>query len=223
MISVPVAFLGGILSFLSPCVLPLVPSYLAVLGASGNVSTAQRLRQALGFIVGFGIVFVLLGLSATVLGQLLARERVLLRYVGGLLVIAFGLFMLGLQPRFLMRDVRMHYTPERLGFGTAMLVGVSFGFGWTACVTPWLGAILVLASQTAHWQQGGVLLVAFALGLGVPFLLLGLLADRLAGALRGLRGYSAWVERIGGALLVLLGILMITGVLQRLSGLGSFI
>lgn len=222
-ISLPVAFLGGILSFLSPCILPLLPSYVALLGAGGTARTGRRLLLALGFIAGFGLVFVLLGLSATVIGQLLARERMLLRYIGGGLVIVFGLFMLGVQPGFLMRDIRVHYSPERLGFGTAMLVGASFGFGWTACVTPWLGAILVLASQTAHWQQGAILLVAFALGLGVPFLLLGFLADRLALALRGLRGYSIWMERIGGALLVILGVLMITGVLQKLSGLGSFL
>lgn len=178
--------------------------------------------QALGFIAGFGLIFVLLGLSATVIGHLLLQERVLLRYVGGVLVIGFGLFMMGLQPRFLMRDIRVQYQPGELGFGTAMLVGASFGFGWTACVTPWLGAILVLASQTAHWQQGAILLVAFALGLGVPFLLLGLLADRLANFLRRFRSYSIWAERVGGALLVVLGILMITGVLQKLSALGSF-
>lgn len=156
------------------------------------------------------------------LGQVLAHERELLRNVGGVLVILFGLFMLGLQPSVLMRDMRMHYTPEQMGFGSAVLVGAAFGFGWTACVTPWLGSILVLAAQTASWQRGGILLVAYALGLGVPFLLLGLLADRLVDRLAALRRHTRLLEQIGGALLVLLGVVMLTGMLQRLSGLGSF-
>jgi len=181
-----------------------------------------RVVNALGFVAGFGVVFILLGLSATVLGQLLAHERTLLRDVGGVLVILFGLFMLGLQPAALMRDVRVHYTPTQMGFGSAVLVGAAFGFGWTACVTPWLGSILILAAQTATWQRGGVLLVAYALGLGIPFLLLGLLADRLVDRLDGLRRRTRLLEQIGGALLVALGVLMLSGVLGRLSGYGSF-
>ncbi len=221
-ISLPLAFAGGILSFLSPCVLPLLPSYLALLSSGTGLSSRRRLSNAGGFVLGFAIVFILLGLSATVIGNLLVQHRALLRNVGGALVILLGLFMLGLQPSVLMRDARFHYSPDRVGFGSALLVGVSFGFGWTACVTPYLGAILVLASQTAHWQQGAILLVAFALGLGVPFLVLGLLADRLIARLRSLQRYGRLLEQVGGILLVALGVLMITGVLQRLSGFGSF-
>lgn len=221
-VSLPVAFLGGILSFLSPCVLPLLPSYLALLSAGTGLSSGRRLLHALGFVAGFSLVFVLLGLSATVIGHLLLQERAVLRYVGGVVVILLGLFMLGLQPSLLLRDARFHYSPSKIGFGSAMLVGASFGFGWTACVTPYLGAILVLASQTTSWQQGGVLLVVYALGLGLPFVLLGVLADRLVVRLRGLQRYGRIMEQIGGALLVVLGILMISGVLERLSGLGSF-
>ncbi len=221
-ISLPLAFLGGILSFASPCVLPLLPSYLALLTAGGGVRRHVRIFHAAGFVLGFGVVFILLGLSATVLGHLLAEQRTLLRDIGGVLVILFGLFMLGLQPNLLLRDMRFHYTPRQMGFGSALLVGAAFGFGWTACVTPWLGSILILAAQTTSWQQGGILLVAYALGLGVPFLLLGILADRLVERLAVLRRSTRLLEQIGGALLVLLGVLMITGALERLSGLGSF-
>ena len=221
-VSLPLAFFGGILSFLSPCVLPLLPSYLALLSAGTGLSSGRRMLHALGFVLGFSLVFILLGLSATVIGHLLLQHRTLLRYVGGVVVILLGLFMLGLQPSLLLRDARFHYAPQELGFGSAMLVGASFGFGWTACVTPYLGAILVLAAQSARWQEGAVLLVAYALGLGVPFLLLGLLADRIVARLRGLQRYGRLMEQIGGALLVVLGILMITGVLARLSGFGSF-
>jgi cytochrome c-type biogenesis protein len=218
----PIAFLGGVLSFASPCVLPLLPSYLALLAAGGEGRRYVRIIHAVGFVVGFGAVFILLGLSATVLGQLLVHERALLRTLGGVLVILFYLFMLGLQPSILLRDMRFHYTPQQMGFGSAFAVGAAFCFGWTACVTPWLGSILVLAAQTSHWQQGGVLLVAYALGLGVPFLLLGILADRLVDRLQGLKRHTRRLEQIGGALLVALGVLMLTGMLQRLSGLGSF-
>ncbi len=221
-VSLPLAFFGGILSFLSPCVLPLLPSYIALLSAGTGLSSGRRMLHALGFVLGFGIVFILLGLSATAIGHLLLQQRTLLRYVGGVVVILLGLFMLGLQPSLLLRDARFHYSPQELGFGSAMLVGASFGFGWTACVTPYLGAILVLAAQSARWQEGAVLLVAYALGLGMPFLLLGLLADRIVVRLRGLQRYGRLMEQIGGALLVVLGILMITGVLARLSGFGSF-
>ncbi len=221
-VTLPLAFAGGILSFLSPCVLPLLPSYLALLSAGSGLSSGRRMLHALGFVLGFSLVFILLGLSATVLGRLLLQERTLLRYLGGVVVILLGLFMFGLQPSLLMRDARFRYAPEQLGFGSALLLGASFGFGWTACVTPYLGAILVLAAQTAHFEQGAVLLIAYALGLGVPFLVLGLLADRLIVRLRWLQRYGRLLEQIGGVLLVLLGILMITGVLARLSGLGSF-
>ncbi|MDA8345018.1 MAG: cytochrome c biogenesis CcdA family protein [Thermaerobacter sp.] len=221
-VSLPIAFVGGILSFLSPCVLPLLPSYLALLSAGSSLSSGRRMLHALGFVLGFALVFILLGLSATVIGHLLLRERTVLRYAGGIIVILLGLFMLGLQPSVLLRDARFHYSPEHLGFGSSMLVGASFGFGWTACVTPYLGTILVLASQTAHWQEGAILLAAYALGLGVPFLLLGLLADRIVSRLRGLQRYGRLMEQVGGALLIVLGILMISGVLARLSGFGSF-
>jgi len=222
LISLPLAFLGGVLSFASPCILPLLPSYLALLAAGRPGRTAVRLVNAVGFVLGFGAVFVLLGLSATVLGQLLVHHRTLLREVGGVLVILFGLFLLGLRPALLLRDLRVHYEPGTVGFGSALLVGAAFGFGWTACVTPYLGSILVLAAQSTSWRVGGTLLVAYALGLGVPFLLLGLLADRLVARLDLLRRSTRLLEQIGGALLVVVGALMLSGVLERLSALGSF-
>ena len=224
MLPLTVAFLGGIASFLSPCVLPLLPSYLTVLAAGGTVGRGRRLLNALGFVLGFGSIFVLLGLSATIAGQFMLQHKVLLRWVGGIFVIGFGLFMTGvLQPRLLLRDYRIHYVPKQIGFGNAILLGIAFGFGWTACVTPWLTTILVLASQTAHWQAGAILLVIYAMGLGMPFLALGIFADRMMRRLKAMSRYSALIERTGGVLLILLGVLMITGVLERLSGLGSFI
>ncbi len=216
--------MGGIASFLSPCVLPLLPSYLTVLAAGGNTGRGRGLVNALGFVLGFGSIFVLLGLSATIAGQFMLEHKVLLRWAGGIFVIGFGLFMTGaLQPRLLLREYRMHYVPKTIGFGSAILLGVAFGFGWTACVTPWLATILVLASQTAHWQAGAILLVIYAMGLGMPFLVLAVFADRMMSRLKGVLRYSSIIERVGGALLIVLGVLMITGVLERLSGLGSFI
>ena len=204
--------------------LPLLPSYLTVLAAGGNTRRGTRLLNAIGFVLGFGSIFVLLGLSATIAGQFMLQHKVLLRWIGGIFVIGFGLFMTGVvQPRLLLRDYRIHYVPKTIGFGGAILLGVAFGFGWTACVTPWLTTILVLASQTAHWQAGAVLLVVYAMGLGMPFLALAVFADQMITRLKGILRYGPVIERVGGVLLIILGVLMITGVLERLSGLGSFI
>lgn len=224
MISLPVAFLGGLASFVSPCVLPLLPSYLALFAAGSRAASGRRLLNALGFVLGFAAVFVLLGMSATAIGQLLLQHKILLRWLAGLAVIAFGLLLTGiLSPAFFARDHHLHWVPKDMTFGSGILVGVAFGFGWTACVTPWLATILVLAAEAAKWQSGAVLLVSYAVGLGIPFLALGLLADRLVVWLKEFARHGALVERIGGGTLVLLGILMVTGVLERLSGLGSFI
>lgn len=123
MLPISIAFLGGIASFLSPCVLPLLPSYLTVLAAGGTMGRGRRLLNALGFVLGFGSIFVLLGLSATIAGQFMLQHKVLLRWVGGIFVIGFGLFMTGaLQPRLLLREYRIHYLPKTVNFGSAVLI-----------------------------------------------------------------------------------------------------
>ena len=215
------AFAAGIVSFLSPCVLPLVPAYVSyVAGGSHNREQPLQLEQrleALGmsafFVAGFYSVFVAFGASASALGQLLLRYRYEANLVAGAVVVLFGLFMLGLWRwlPWLLRDLRFS-PPRGAGPVAAFLLGVAFAFGWTPCIGPVLGAILALTAAGA--ADGVGLLGAYALGLGVPFLLSALFVDRAAGALRRLRGVGVAIQYGGGLVLVGLGVAMLTGQLS---------
>ncbi|UFA51161.1 cytochrome c biogenesis CcdA family protein [Deinococcus radiophilus] len=203
-----VAFLAGLLSFLSPCVLPLVPSYLGVIGG-----TRVPLIRALGFIAGFGLVFVALGATASALEALLAPHKMLLGRLAGLLIIFFGLVMLGvIRLPWLMRDTRDLSGADRYG---PVALGAAFAFGWSPCLGPALGSILGLAASTSSLTQGVWLLLTYTAGLAVPFLLTALLWDRIN--LRGLNRYAGIFEKVGGALLVVFGLLMVTGYFTLLS------
>ncbi|MFC4454523.1 cytochrome c biogenesis CcdA family protein [Deinococcus sonorensis] len=213
MISAPsltLAFLAGLISFLSPCVLPLVPSYLGVIGGP-----RAPLGRALGFILGFGLVFIILGATASSLGSLLAPHKIVLGRVAGALIMFFGLTMLGvIRLPFLMRDTRGLGAADRYG---PVALGAAFAFGWSPCLGPVLGSILGLAASSASLPSGVGLLAVYTLGLAVPFLLAALLWERLG--LRRLNRYAGIVERIGGAVLVIVGLLMLSGEFTRLAGL----
>lgn len=206
--SLTVAFLAGLISFLSPCVLPLVPSYLGVIGGA-----RAPLGRALGFILGFGLVFIALGATASTLGAILAPHKFLLGQVAAVLIIFFGLVMLGaVRLPFLMRDTRA--LANAGGYGPVAL-GAAFAFGWSPCLGPALGSILGLAASTASLGTGVGLLAAYTVGLAVPFLIAALLWDRLN--LRRLNRYAGVFEKVGGAVLVLVGVLMLTGQFTRLA------
>ena len=206
--SVTVAFLAGLISFLSPCVLPLVPSYLGVIGGA-----RAPLWRALGFILGFGLVFIALGATASSLGALLAPHKILLGRAAAVLIIFFGLVMLGvIRLPWLMRDTRA--LADTGGYGPVAL-GAAFAFGWSPCLGPALGSILGLAASSASLGTGVGLLAAYTLGLAVPFLLAALLWHRLN--LRRLNRYAGVFEKVGGAVLVLVGMLMLTGQFTRLA------
>lgn len=203
-----VAFLAGLISFLSPCVLPLVPSYLGVIGGA-----RAPWGRALGFILGFGLVFIALGATASALGALLAPHKILLGQVAAVLIIFFGLVMLGaVRLPFLMRDTRA--LANAGGYGPVAL-GAAFAFGWSPCLGPALGSILGLAASTTSLGTGVGLLAAYTVGLAVPFLIAALLWDRLN--LRRLNRYAGVFEKVGGAVLVLVGVLMLTGQFTRLA------
>ncbi|WP_038041438.1 cytochrome c biogenesis protein CcdA [Thermus tengchongensis] len=205
-VSLTAAFLAGVLSFLSPCVLPLVPTYLFYLGGERG----RPLFNALFFVLGFGVVFFLLGLPFTLLGGLLFEHRQTLARVGGVILILFGLYMLGLRPRW---GVNLRYEGETARPLGAMLLGASLGLGWTPCIGPILGAILTLTAV-----GGGVgLLLAYILGLAVPFLLVALFADRLKGWLRRAGRLSHYVELLAGVVLLVVGVLLLTGTYSALN------
>jgi cytochrome c-type biogenesis protein len=214
-VSLFVAFAAGLLSFLSPCVLPLIPSYVGFLtGLSSEELQARRgtaVLHAVWFVGGFGLIFILLGASASALGALFLRSQVWIARVGGVLIILFGLYLLGvLRPAFLMRERRIHLARKPLGYAGSAVAGFAFGAAWTPCIGPILGAILTLAATRSSIGQGTALLGLYTLGLALPFLLTALALDRFLIWFRRFRPYIVWVERISGGLLILLGVLLVT-------------
>ncbi len=210
-----IAFTAGLLSFLSPCVLPLIPSYITfITGLSlEDVTKARRtaLVHALLFIAGFTLIFVALGATATTLGRLLLRYRYIVSTVGGALVIVFGLYLLGvLNISAFMRERRVHLAQKPLGYLGTVVVGIAFGAGWSPCLGPILGAILALAANTSDLSRGLLLLFSYSLGLAVPFLIAALFVDRFLDFFARHKGKMIWVNRVAGALLVFVGVLMVT-------------
>jgi cytochrome c-type biogenesis protein len=222
-VSVLVAFAAGLLSFLSPCVLPLVPSYVGFLTGM-SVEEAERRRgtallHGLWFVAGFSLVFVLLGAAASAVGQLLRDYQVWVGRIGGVFLILFGIYLLGvLRPAFLMREWRVHLAHKPLGYFGSGVVGFTFGAAWTPCIGPILGGILTLAATQAGLGQGMGLLAVYALGLAIPFLVTALALDRFLVWFQRFRPYIVWVDRVAGAMLILLGILLVTDSFTLLAG-----
>ncbi|HEY4319588.1 MAG TPA: cytochrome c biogenesis protein CcdA [Gemmatimonadales bacterium] len=217
-----VAFAGGLLSFLSPCVLPLVPSYIGFLaGMTGDDLRTDRHRavaHAVAFIAGFSLVFIALGAAATALGAGLLAHKLLLARIGGLLILVFGLYTLGvLRISAFDRERRMHLDDKPVGFLGSVLVGMAFAAGWTPCIGPILGGILVLAGSSASVSHGVLLLAAYSAGLAVPFLIAAVALDAFMAWFRRFRRWMPWVQRISGAILVVVGVLMVSGEFTRLA------
>jgi cytochrome c-type biogenesis protein len=214
-VSFAVAFAAGLLSFLSPCVLPLIPSYVGFLtGLTVEEIQGRRgaaLLHAAWFVAGFSFIFMALGASASALGNLLLHYQVWLGRVGGVLVLLFGLYLLGvLRLAFLMRERKIEFASKPIGYVGSALVGMTFGAAWTPCIGPILGGILTLAAARGSVWQGTILLGVYALGLAVPFLITAFALDRFLAWFQRFRPYIVWVDRVAGALLVLLGILLVT-------------
>ena len=219
------AFGAGLLSFVSPCVLPLIPSYLTFVTGVGldELANARRaaLLHSLLFVLGFTLIFVTLGASATVLGRLLLHQRIWLTRFGGLLVVVFGLYLLrALRVSSFDRDRRVHLVNKPVGYLGTVFVGVAFGAGWTPCLGPILGTILTYTASTADLSRGLALLLAYSFGLAMPFLLAALAIERFFGAVTRLRPHLARVSQVSGALLVLVGIVMM---LDYFTVLGSYL
>jgi cytochrome c-type biogenesis protein len=222
-VSFAVAFTAGLLSFLSPCVLPLIPSYVGFLTGM----TAEELERRRGtavlhglwFVGGFTLVFVLLGAGASAVGNLFRTQQLWLGRIGGVLVILFGLYLLGvLRPAFLMRERRIDLARKPLGYFGSGIVGFTFGAAWTPCIGPILGAILTLAATREGLGSGVGLLAVYALGLAVPFLLTALALDRFLIWFQRFRRYLVWVDRTAGVMLIVLGVLLVTDNFTLLAG-----
>jgi len=224
------ALAAGMVSFASPCVLPLVPAYLGfITGRSAEELHTARgqvrveiLTQGLAFVLGLAIIFALLGASASVLGRTLLQNQERLYQIGGVIVVIFGLQMLGItRIPFLARTARVaEVTPnvQRTHLG-AFAMGLAFGAGWTPCVGPFLAGLLGLASQQETVGAGVLLLLVYALGLGIPFLLAGVAVDRSLNVMRNIRPHMLTIERFSGVLLIGMGILLFTEQLTRITAL----
>ncbi len=231
-VTVGLAFLAGLASFLSPCVLALVPAYIGYLGgrtvtAGGQVTTDRwsTFSHGVAFVIGFSAVFILLGAAASVVGALLYDLRIWIARIGGVVVIIFGLHTMGvINIPFLDYDTRRQVNPDpRLGYLSSGLMGVFFSAGWAPCVGPVLGAVLTLALNSAQLQLGVILLTAYSAGLAIPFLIAALGIGKFA---QIMRRYSRAIHYLAigtGVLLVILGVMLLTGTLERLAQFGFFV
>jgi cytochrome c-type biogenesis protein len=217
--SIPAAFGAGVISFLSPCVLPLVPGYLAMMSGLNGEQLAdpqgadQRrvLRATLLFVAGFSVVFVALGASASAVGNFLFDHKVVFNRVAGVVVVVMGLFLAGVaSPRVLEAEKRFHVSPRRLGPYAAPVMGMAFAFGWTPCLGPILAALLVMASHEGTVVKGAGLLLIYSLGLGVPFVLSGIGLARLESTFRFVKRHYRVINGVAGLLLVAFGLLLFT-------------
>jgi len=227
-VSLLAAFGAGLISFVSPCVLPLVPGYISFVSgvsleslreegrASGSIT--KVILNCLLFILGFSVVFVSLGASATFIGQYLIERAMVLSRIAGVVVIIFGFVIMGvLKIPFLQFERRFHAQNKPMGFLGSFLIGLAFAFGWTPCIGPILGAILAYASTKETVREGIYLLSAYSLGLGLPFLVTGLAMNTFLGFSKSVRPHFRKIQVVSGILLVLVGILILTGSLQKIA------
>lgn len=231
-VTIGLALLAGLASFLSPCVLALVPAYVGYLGGvsispEGVVARNRwtTFAHGLAFVLGFSLVFVLLGAAASLAGALLYDFRTWLARIGGLVVILFGLHTMGvIHIPFLDYDTRRQVAPDRrFGYLSSVMMGVFFSAGWAPCVGPVLGAVLTLALSSAALGQGVLMLTAYSIGLAIPFLLAALGVGRVAELMRRHANTVRYASFVTGALMVVVGVMLLTGTLERLARFGFFV
>ena len=216
-----ISFLEGIITFISPCLLPMLPIYISYFAGGGERSTKKTLRGAFGFVLGFTLVFMAMGALAGTVGSFLKNHQTAVNIVSGLLVIFFGLNFLGVFKLNLFHGSSRTVDPDKMGFFSAMLFGIIFSLGWTPCVGAFLGSALLQASQQGHVLTGTLMLLAYSLGLGIPFVLSAVLIDYLKTAFDWVKRHYKIINTVSGCLLVLIGIAMATGLLGRLLALLS--
>ncbi|MBW2029989.1 MAG: cytochrome c biogenesis protein CcdA [Deltaproteobacteria bacterium] len=237
-VSTYMAFAAGLVSFLSPCVLPLVPGYISFIsgasiedvGSEGSeISFLSRKNfdiflNSLFFVLGFSVVFIILGASASLMGSLVSSKMSLLSKLAGLVVIFFGVFKLGLIRSFAFyREIRFNVKDKKFGLLGAAIIGAAFAFGWTPCIGPILGSILAYASTLEKANQGMVLLSIYSLGLGLPFLMMGLGINWVLGFFDRIKRHLRLIEVVSGIILIILGILIFSNKLLLIPGYLSFL
>ena len=211
-----ISFLEGIITFISPCLLPMLPIYISYFGGGGQRTTRKTLTCATGFVLGFTAVFVALGALASTLGGLLKAHQSAVNIISGLIVILFGLNYLGVLKFNLFRGSRHSVSQGNMTFFSAFVFGIIFSVGWTPCVGTFLGSALMLASQQGHVLAGMGMLLCYSLGLGIPFLFSAVLIDKLKSTFNFIKRHYSIINKVCGGLLIMIGILMATGTLGRL-------
>jgi len=225
-VSFPLAFLAGVMSFLSPCVLPLVPAYVSFITGMSleELKGAPRMSRAMGstiaFVLGFSVIFIALGASSSLIGGLFLKYQDYLRIGGGVLTIIFGLFIAGfLKLDFLMKEKRLHIQAGPAGYAGAFLVGMSFAAGWTPCIGPILGTILIYAGSQASASYGLKLLSVYSLGLAIPFILATLAINVFFRYMKKVHRFMRAIMIISGLILVLFGIMLLTNKMGQVAGM----
>lgn len=210
-----ISFLEGIITFISPCLLPMLPIYISYFAGGGERNARKTVFGACGFVLGFTMVFVAMGALAGTLGGFLAKYQTIVNLISGLVVVFFGLNFLGVFKLILFKGVKGNLNTSDLNFFSAVLFGIIFSLGWTPCVGTFLGSALMLASQQGHVLTGMLMLLCYSLGLGVPFVLSAVLIDKLKRAFDLIKRNYKVINLISGSLLILIGILMATGMLGK--------
>lgn len=210
-----ISFLEGIITFISPCLLPMLPIYISYFAGGGERTTRKTLKGAGGFVLGFTVLFVAMGALAGTVGSFLTRYQTVVNLVSGLVVIFFGLNFLGVFKLYLFKGMKRNFDTSDLNFFSAFVFGVIFSMGWTPCVGAFLGSALMLASQQGHVAEGMLMLLCYSLGLGVPFMLSAILIDKLKSAFDFIKRNYKVINMVSGCLLIVIGILMATGMLGR--------
>ena len=225
-VSLFIAIFAGFASFVSPCVLPLVPAYVGyITGSSSDESQAKSftLWRAIAFVLGFSLVFITMGATASYLGKLFAQYQALFNKISGILIIIFGLHLIGLlKLEFLYREARMEGPKEATSWLTALLMGMAFAAGWTPCVGPVLASILAYAGSSATLGQGIILLVFYSLGLGIPFILTAVFIEKFMEVSNKVNKYLPLVSKVSGGVLIIFGILLFLNKIQVLSQFFTF-
>ena len=211
-----IAFLEGVITFISPCLLPMLPIYISYFAGGRERSTGKTLRCALGFVLGFSVVFMALGALAGTLGSFLTRYQRWVNLVCGLVIILFGLNYLGVLKLNLFQGMKSGVKTGDMSFGSAFVFGLVFSVGWTPCVGTFLGTALMMASQQGSVWIGLGMLACYSMGLGIPFLISAVLIDQLKNAFAWIKGHYQIINWICGGLLILVGMLMSTGLLNRI-------
>lgn len=211
-----ISFLEGIITFVSPCLLPMLPVYISYFAGGGERNTKTTLKNALGFVLGFTLVFSAMGALAGTLGSFLSKYQTAVNIVSGLIVIFFGLYYLGVFKFTLFKGSKKAFKTDNLGFFSSLAFGVVFSIGWTPCVGTFLGSALMMASQQGQVLTGVLMLLVYSLGLGVPFVLSAVLIDRFKSTFDFIKKHYKVINTVSGILLILIGILLATGMIGKL-------